>query len=166
MSAQGLSHVDAAGHAHMVDVTAKPATERFALAEGLIRMDAATLDRILADDLPKGDVLAVARVAAVQGAKLTPSLIPLCHSLPLTGLDLSITPLPPDDDGRVGLRVRAGAHTVAGTGVEMEALTAVATCLLTLYDMAKAVDRGMSLEGIQLVEKRGGRSGVWRRPGA
>ena len=166
MSSPGLSHVDAAGRANMVDVTQKAVTERYALAEGEIRMLPETLALIIEDKLPKGDVLAVARVAAVQGAKLTSTLIPLCHGLPLTGLDLNIEPLPVDAQGRAGLRVRAGAHTVAGTGVEMEALTAVGTCLLTLYDMAKAVDRAMSIEGIRLLEKRGGRSGVWRRPEA
>lgn len=166
MSEAGLSHVDAAGRANMVDVTQKPATDRYALAEGLIRMLPQTLDRIIEGDLPKGDVLAVARVAGVQGAKLTSTLIPLCHGLPLTGLDLSIEPLAVDASGRAGLRVQAGARTVAGTGVEMEALTAVGVCLLTVYDMVKAVDRAMTIEGIRLLEKRGGRSGLWRRPDA
>ncbi|MFI0609004.1 MAG: cyclic pyranopterin monophosphate synthase MoaC [Anaerolineae bacterium] len=158
-----LSHLDAEGRAQMVDVTAKPATARYARAAGRILMQPATLAQIMAGSLPKGDVLAVARVAAVQGAKLTPQLIPLCHSLPLSGLDVDFQPLAPDADGRAGIEVTAEARTVAGTGVEMEAMTAVAVALLTLYDMAKGVDRAMELEGLRLLEKRGGRSGVWQR---
>ena len=158
-----LSHLDAEGRAQMVDVTAKPATARAARAAGHILMQPATLAQIMAGSLPKGDVLAVARVAAVQGAKLTPQLIPLCHSLPLTGLDVAFLPLEPGADGRAGIEVTAHAQTLAGTGVEMEAMTAVVIALLTLYDMAKGVDRAMELGAVRLLEKRGGRSGVWQR---
>lgn len=160
-----LSHVDDDGRAQMVDVTEKPATARYARAAGTIRMRPETLALIMAGALPKGDVLAVARVAAVQGAKLTSQLIPLCHGLPLTGLDLAFRALEPASggDGSAGIEVTAEARTVAATGVEMEALTAVTIALLTLYDMAKGVDRGMALQDVRLLEKRGGRSGVWQR---
>lgn len=160
-----LSHVDADGRAQMVDVTEKPVTARYARAAGSIRMRPETLALIMAGALPKGDVLAVARVAAVQGAKLTSQLIPLCHGLPLTGLDVAFRPLEPaaGGDGSAGIEVTAEARTVAATGVEMEALTAVTVALLTLYDMAKGVDRAMALQGVRLLEKRGGRSGVWQR---
>lgn len=164
-SAEGprLSHLDAEGRARMVDVTDKAPSARSARAAGRIRMRPETLEQVMAGTLPKGDVLAVARVAAVQGAKLTPQLIPLCHGIPLTALEVDFQPLAPGPDGRAGIEVTAEARTVSVTGVEMEALTAVTLALLTLYDMAKGVDRAMELEAVRLLEKRGGRSGVWQR---
>jgi cyclic pyranopterin phosphate synthase len=159
--AAGLTHLDAAGRASMVDVGAKPASEREAVAVGWIRMHPSTLERIRDGALPKGDVAAVARIAGIQAAKQTAALVPLCHPLPLTfvGVEVEL------DEARPGVRVRATVRTRGVTGVEMEALTAVSVALLTVYDMAKAVDRGMLIEGVGLVEKKGGTSGDWRRPG-
>ena len=156
-----LSHFDAHGQAHMVGVGDKAVTRRQAVAEGRIRMAAATLARIRAGEVGKGDVLGVARVAGIQGAKQTGALIPLCHPLPLTGVGLDLA----EEDDPPAIRVTATAETEGRTGVEMEALTAVSTALLTLYDMCKAMDRGMVLEGVRLLEKSGGRSGHWVRPG-
>jgi len=154
-----LSHLNASGEAHMVDVGAKPVTERRAVAEGVIRMQAETLQLILAGGHKKGDVLAVARVAAIMAAKKTAELIPLCHPLPIASVDIELTP-----DERANLiRARAIVTTVAQTGVEMEALVAVEIALLTIYDMCKAVDRGMTITDTGLVAKSGGRSGDWRR---
>jgi cyclic pyranopterin monophosphate synthase len=155
-----LSHFDAEGHAHMVDVGAKPETPRFAIAEGWIRMLPATLSTIRSGAHAKGDVLGIARVAGIVGAKRTADLIPLCHPLPLTRVTVDLEP----DDARSGVLCRARAETVGRTGVEMEALTAVQIALLTVYDMCKAVDRGMTITDVRLVEKAGGRSGHWRRP--
>ncbi len=156
-----LTHFDAHGQAHMVDVGAKQATQRVAVAEGRIRMAAETLALIQAGGHAKGDVLGVARIAGIMGAKRTAELVPLCHPLALTSLqvDLSAEPQGP------WVRCRATAQTVGPTGVEMEALCAVQIALLSVYDMCKAVDRGMEIEGVRLVEKRGGRSGHWKRPG-
>jgi cyclic pyranopterin phosphate synthase len=151
--------VDAAGAARMVDVSAKADTERFARATGTIRMRAATLDAIRAHSLGKGDVLTVAKVAGIMAAKRTSELVPLCHPLPLTDVQLTLTL----DDALPGVRVEATTRTTARTGVEMEAITAVSICLVTLYDMAKATDREMVIGDIALVEKSGGRSGEWRR---
>ena len=145
----------------MVDVADRPASNRSALAEGFITMAPATLALVVEGTAPKGDVLAVARVAAIQAAKRTWELIPLCHPLPLAGVRVAITPAA---DGR-GLRLEASARTTASTGVEMEALTAVQVGLLTLYDMLKAVDPAMTIGPVRLLEKRGGRSGDWRHPG-
>lgn len=152
-----LTHFDADGKAHMVDVATKAETRRVARAEGEIRMLPATLTMILAGDAKKGDVLGVARIAAIQGAKRTADLIPLCHPIPLTRVAVDFEPDP------AGSRVlcRATAETVGRTGVEMEALTAVQVGLLTIYDMCKAVDRGMVIERVRLVEKLGGKSGHW-----
>lgn len=150
-----LSHVDASGRARMVDVTAKPETERMARARGEIRMQAATLAAIRENQAPKGDVLGVARVAGVLAAKRTAELVPLCHSLPLTDVDVAFEL----DDTLPGARAEAIARTVGRTGVEMEALVAVSVALITVYDMAKAIDKTMVIGGIELVEKRGGRSG-------
>lgn len=150
-----LSHVDASGRARMVDVTAKPETERMARARGEIRMQAATLAAIRENQAPKGDVLGVARVAGVLAAKRTPELVPLCHSLPLTDVDVAFEL----DDALPGVRAEAIARTVSRTGVEMEAIVAVSVALITVYDMAKAIDKTMVLGGIELVEKRGGKSG-------
>ena len=154
-----LTHVDADGAARMVDVSAKPDTARMARAAGSIRMARATLAAIVANDVKKGDVLGVARLAGIMAAKRTADLIPLCHPLPLTDVSVELTP----DDTLPGLRVEAIARTVGKTGVEMEALTAVSVTLLTIYDMAKAIDRGMVIEDISLIEKLGGASGRYAR---
>ena len=153
-----LTHIDAAGQARMVDVTAKPDADRVAVAEGAVVMRAETLALIRAGDMKKGDVLGVARIAGIMAAKRTHELIPLCHPLALTGVEVEIEP----DDALPGLRVRARARVKGATGVEMEALTAVSVACLTIYDMAKAVDRGMRIEGVRLIEKFGGKSGHWR----
>lgn len=153
-----LTHVGPDGEARMVDVSAKEETTRVARAAGEIRMSAATLEAIRANAVAKGDVLAVAKVAGVMAAKRTAELIPLCHPLPLTDVDVRITP----DDALPGLRVEAVARTVGRTGVEMEALTAVSVTLLTIYDMAKSLEKRMSMGSIRLLEKSGGRSGLWR----
>jgi cyclic pyranopterin phosphate synthase len=144
----------------MVDVSVKPVTAREAVAEGFVRMRAATLAQIAAGTLPKGDVLAVARIAGIMAAKRTPELVPLCHPLPITSVEVELTAEPR------GVRIRSRVTVDGRTGVEMEALTAVAVAALTLYDMCKAVDRGMTIDGLALVEKRGGRSGTWIRPRA
>ena len=153
-----LSHLNAHGEARMVDVSSKPVTLRRAVASAEVRLSPATLKMISAGTMPKGDVFAAARIAGIAAAKRTSDLIPLCHPLPIEAVDLRVEPLPPD-------RLRIVAETVirARTGVEMEALTAAAVAALTLYDMCKAVDRGMTIGPIQLEEKSGGRSGTWRR---
>ena len=153
-----LSHVDHRGEARMVDVGAKAATARRARAEGRIRMSAAALTAIRTSALKKGDVLAVARVAGITAAKRTAELIPLCHPLPLTDVRVELAL----DAAIPGVRAEATVSTVAQTGVEMEALTAVSVALLTVYDMAKSVDKGMLIEGVRLLEKTGGKSGDWR----
>jgi cyclic pyranopterin phosphate synthase len=153
-----LSHVDARGGARMVDVGAKPATERFAAAEGAVRMSAAACALVAGNAAAKGDVLGVARVAGLMAAKRAAELIPLCHPVALTHAEVELSV----DAALPGVRVRATARTVAGTGVEMEALTAATVALLTVYDMVKAADRGMEILGVRVVEKRGGRSGAWR----
>jgi cyclic pyranopterin phosphate synthase len=152
-----LSHLTAAGDAHMVDVSEKPVTVRVAVAEGRVRMRAETLDLIIQGNARKGDVLGTARLAGIMGAKKTPELIPLCHPLPLSQIALDLTP----DPQLPGIRVTARVKTDGRTGVEMEALTAVTIACLTIYDMAKAVDRGMWIEAVRLLEKAGGRSGHW-----
>jgi cyclic pyranopterin phosphate synthase len=144
----------------MVDVSAKPVTRREAVAEGCVRMLPDTVRRIADGTMPKGDVLAVARVAGILAAKRTPELVPLCHPLPLTSVEVELTP------EANGVRIRSRVAVDGRTGVEMEALTAVAVAALTLYDMCKAVDRGMMIDAVALVEKRGGRSGTWVRPRA
>lgn len=150
-----LTHLDEQGHAHMVDVGAKETTRREAVARATVQMQPATLRLILAGELPKGDVLAVARVAGIMAAKRTPDLVPLCHSLMLTHVSLDLTP----DQAHSALRLEATVRTSGQTGVEMEALTAVSVAALTVYDMCKAVDRGMRITDIRLAQKRGGRSG-------
>jgi cyclic pyranopterin phosphate synthase len=154
-----LTHLDAEGRARMVDVGAKPETARTARAEGSISMAAETLDAITRNTVAKGDVIATARIAGVMAAKRTPDLIPLCHPISLTDAGVDIEA----DRSLPGLRVRAWASTTGRTGVEMEALTAVSVALLTIYDMAKAIDRGMEIGSVRLTEKRGGRSGDWER---
>lgn len=151
----GLSHVGPGGEARMVDVSAKPETARRATAQGSIRMNPATLDAIRRNQIRKGDVLAVARIAGILGGKRTAELIPLCHPLSLHDLQLNIEP----DESLPGLRAEATAATSGKTGVEMEAITAVAIALVTIYDMAKGIDRGMIIGDISLVAKSGGQSG-------
>jgi len=154
-----LTHIDAEGRARMVDVGEKPETARTASAEGFIRMTVETLDAIEQNALSKGDALAAARIAGIMAAKRTAELIPLCHPIALTdvGVDMEA------DRSLPGLRVTAWASTRGRTGVEMEALAAVTVALLTIYDMAKALDRGMEISGVRVTEKRGGRSGDWKR---
>ena len=151
----GLTHFDAQGQAHMVDVSAKAATHRVAVAEGWIRMLPSTLQLIEHGEAKKGDVIGIARVAAIQAAKRTSELIPLCHPLPLTRVAVAFE----IDPSLSRIACRATAETVGPTGVEMEALTAVQIGLLTIYDMCKAVDRGMVIDGVRVLEKHGGKSG-------
>jgi cyclic pyranopterin monophosphate synthase len=159
-----LNHFSASGRARMVDVSEKSITQRVALASGVLRMQPATMQRIQAGKVAKGDVLTVADVAAVMAAKRTADLIPMCHSLPLTGVEIVFREIAQEDaQGCVGLAVFATVRCVGQTGVEMEALCAVSTALLTVYDMCKAMDKGMRIELIQLEEKRGGKTGVWQR---
>jgi cyclic pyranopterin phosphate synthase len=159
MNSGELSHVDASGTARMVDVSGKAETARIAEATGVIRMRPATFELIQRQALPKGDVLTVARIAGIQAAKRTSDLIPLCHPLALRGVDIALEL----DATLPGIRASAQIRTVGPTGVEMEALAAVSVALLTVYDMAKAVDRDMVLTDIQVTSKDGGRSGSWRR---
>jgi cyclic pyranopterin phosphate synthase len=153
-----LTHLDSRGEARMVDVSAKPATERVAVAEGRVVMSPKTLAIVRQGDAKKGDVLGAARIAGIQAAKRTHELIPLCHPLAISQITIDIAP----DAKLPGLTVRARVKVSGKTGVEMEALTAVSVACLTIYDMVKAVERGMRIEGIRLVEKRGGRSGHYR----
>jgi len=155
-----LTHLDASGEAHMVDVSEKPDSKRVAVASGAVVMAAETLRLALAGDAKKGDVFGVARLAGIMAAKKTHELIPLCHPLMLSQVDVEIEP----DHALPGLRVRASATVTGKTGVEMEALTAASVACLTIYDMLKAADRAMRIEAVQLVEKHGGKSGDWRRP--
>ena len=154
-----LSHVAPDGSARMVDVGAKPDTARLARATGSIRMDRATLDAIVRNQLRKGDVLGVARLAGIMAAKRTADLIPLCHPIALTDISVTLTP----DESLPGVRVETVARTVGRTGVEMEALTAASVALLTIYDMAKALDRAMTIGDISLAEKTGGAGGDYAR---
>jgi cyclic pyranopterin phosphate synthase len=155
MPRKRLSHIDRTGRARMVDVSAKQDTKREAIARGSIRMQPATLALIQSGGLTKGDVIAVARLAGIMAAKRTHELIPLCHPLPLTHIDVKISA----DKKESALQIEATVRTTAKTGVEMEALTAVAVAALTVYDMCKAVDRGMRIEAVRLARKRGGKSG-------
>ena len=156
-AASPLTHFDAQGQAHMVDVAAKAATHRVAVATGRIRMQPATLALIAQGSARKGDVIAVARIAAIQGAKRTAELIPLCHPIALTRVAAEFAL----DEALPGVHCTVTAETVGATGVEMEALTAVQVGLATVYDMCKAADRGMVIEDVRLLEKRGGKSGTW-----
>src|SRR6185503_12323756 len=160
--AKTLTHIGRRGEARMVDVSAKAATTRVAIAEGRVVMARATLDLVLQGDAKKGDVLGAARLAGIMAAKRTHELIPLCHPLALTKVEVDIAP----DRRLPGLIVRATCKLKGQTGVEMEALTAVSVACLTIYDMVKAVERAMRIEGIHLVEKRGGKSGTYRAKGA
>ena len=152
-----LTHFDATGQAHMVDVSAKPETAREAVAEALVLMQRGTL-ALAQGGAAKGDVLGVARLAGIMGAKQTAALIPLCHPLPITRVAVDLVP----DDALPGIRIRATVRTAGQTGVEMEALTAASVAALTVYDMLKAAEKGMRIEGIRLVSKTGGKSGDWR----
>jgi cyclic pyranopterin monophosphate synthase len=153
-----LTHLGARGEARMVDVSAKAATERVAVAEGRVTMRAETLDLVLTGNAKKGDVLGVARIAGIMAAKKTHELIPLCHPLAVSKVEIDIEP----DRALPGLTVRATVKVTGQTGVEMEALTAVSVACLTIYDMVKSVERGMRIEGIRVLEKRGGKSGTYR----
>ena len=157
-----LTHFDAQGQAHMVDVGAKPATHRVAVATGRIEMQAATLALIESGSANKGDVLGIARVAAIMAAKKTSELVPLCHPLALSRVAIEFEAVGADQPGAPAIACSATVETTGPTGVEMEALTAVQVALLTIYDMCKAVDRGMVMTGVRLLEKRGGKSGHYR----
>ena len=154
-----LTHLDASGRARMVDVGAKPSTDRRAVAQAIVRMTADTAARVAAGDAPKGDVIGVARIAGIQAAKRTSELIPLCHPLPLSfvGVEGSV------DAGVGTITLTAEARTTGPTGVEMEALTAASVAALTVYDMVKGIERGARIESVMLLEKSGGKSGEWRR---
>src|SRR5213594_4446287 len=159
-----FTHFNESGRARMVDVSAKGSTERVATAEGRVLMAPETLEKIQRGKIAKGDVLAVAQVAGVMGAKRTPDLIPMCHPLLLTSVDVSFKEEPqPDRQGRCSITITATVKTTGQTGVEMEAMTAVSVAALTIYDMCKAVDRGMVFTDICLLEKAGGKSGTYRR---
>jgi len=155
--AEGLSHLNERGDAHMVDVGEKTPTERLAVAEALVSMAPAVRDRLFAGDLPKGDALAVARVAGIMAAKQTPRLVPLCHPIPIDGVEVEI------DRIDTGARVVVKTTTTAKTGIEMEAITAAAIAAVTLYDMVKGIDRGVEIGPIRLLHKSGGKSGTWDR---
>ena len=154
-----LSHIDEKGKARMVDVTAKEATVREAVAEGMVRMDPSTLRLIESGGMPKGDVFAVARIAGIMAAKRTGGLIPLCHPLPLTGIDIQFA----CNVMKGEIAIRATVKTVGKTGVEMEAMTAVSVASLTIYDMCKAADKSITLTDIKLLSKKGGKSGTFIR---
>lgn len=157
MSDSPLTHFDADGQAHMVDVSGKAVTDRVALAEGYVRMTAETLALVTSGTAKKGDVLGIARLAGIMGAKKTSDLIPLCHPLPITKVALELEPQP----DLPGVRITATVKTGGQTGVEMEALTAVSTACLTVYDMLKAAEKGMEITGIRLLRKEGGKSGIY-----
>jgi cyclic pyranopterin monophosphate synthase len=158
MAGRKLTHIDQGGAARMVDVSDKAATERVAVAEGRVHMSKATLGLVLSGNAKKGDVLGAARIAGIMAAKKTHDLIPLCHLLPITRVEIDIAP----DAAAPGLVVRATVKVTGQTGVEMEALTAVSVACLTVYDMIKAVERGAVIDAIRLIEKRGGKSGHYR----
>ena len=160
MSERSLTHLDESGLPRMVDVSDKAVTRRVAVAEGVIRMQAATLQAIVAEEVPKGNVLTIAQIAGITGAKRTADLVPLCHPLPITAVQMTLEP----DVALPGIRVEAEVRVDGRTGVEMEALTAVSVALLTIYDMCKALDRGMEIGGVRLLRKEGGRSGSWSAP--
>jgi len=159
-----LTHFSESGRARMVDVSEKSTTQRVAIASGILRMQPTTLERIRAGGISKGDVLTVADVGAVMAAKHTPDIIPMCHSIALSGVDVVFSEIIElDAQGCVGIKAVVTATCVGQTGVEMEAFCAANVALLTIYDMCKAIDRGMRIECVQLEEKRGGKSGVWKR---
>lgn len=152
-----FTHLNEAGEVHMVDVGGKEVSDRVAVAEGFVAMSPELATRFVSGDLPKGDAAAVARVAGITGAKKTADLIPLCHPIPVTGVEVTLEP------GGHGVKITATVSTRGQTGVEMEALTAVAIAALTIYDMVKSVERGVVIESVRLLEKTGGRSGEWVR---
>jgi len=160
MAHERLTHLDEHGSAHMVDVGDKPVTHRVATAEAVVRMKPETLAMIVEGSAPKGDVFAVARIAGIQAAKRTADLIPLCHPLPIMKVSVELEP------ADAAVRITATCTTDGKTGIEMEALTAAAVAALALYDMCKAVDRGMEITDVRLLEKAGGASGTWTRDGA
>ena len=157
MSDPELTHLNQRGEAHMVDIGDKDETDRVAVAEGLVRMTPELVSRVFEGDLPKGDAAAIARVAGITGAKRTPDLIPLCHPIPLSGVEVYLEPVGD------AVRIVATVSTRSRTGVEMEAMTAVSVTALTIYDMVKSVERGVTIERVRLLEKTGGRSGRWQR---
>jgi len=157
MSDQEFTHLNEAGEVHMVDVSGKEITDRVAVAEGLVVMSPDLATRFFSGDLPKGDAAAVARVAGIAGAKRTADLIPLCHPIPLTGAEVTL-----ESVGH-GVRITATVSTTGQTGVEMEAMMAVSTAALTIYDMIKGAERGVTIEFVRLLRKTGGRSGEWHR---
>jgi len=156
-----LTHFNTDGEVHMVDISDKAITDRTAVTEGYIEMESSTLDRVLAGDNKKGDVLGIARIAGIMASKKTADLIPLCHPLPITHVDIKLTP--DTDNNRI--HCVTTVTTSGKTGVEMEALNATQVALLTIYDMCKAVDRGMTIQGVCLLEKQGGKSGHWVKEG-
>lgn len=158
MTERDLTHLNEAGEVHMVDVGDKPVTRRTAIAEAVVVMPADLVDRFFSGDLPKGDAAAVARVAGITGAKKTAELIPLCHPIALDAVEISLAP------GGHGVVITATVSTTGQTGVEMEAMTAVSTAALTIYDMVKGVERGVTIESVRLRKKEGGRTGTWERP--
>lgn len=160
-----LTHVDGKGNVRMVDVSAKPDTERIAIAEGSIFMKPETLDLIVTGQAAKGDVLACARVAGIMAAKKTSEMIPMCHPLSITKAKIECEVIEPGsrEDGRCGVRILSTCGVTGKTGIEMEALTAASIACLTIYDMCKAVDRGMEIDDIRLLRKDGGKSGLWER---
>ncbi len=158
MSDSELTHLNPAGQVRMVDVGEKAVTRRTAVAEGLVRMSPDLVERFFQGGLPKGDAAAVARVAGIMGAKKTAELIPLCHPIPLTAVDISL------ERGGHGVEITATVSTTGQTGVEMEAMTAVSSTALTIYDMVKSVERGVTIESVRLRMKEGGRTGRWERP--
>ncbi|MFC8597584.1 cyclic pyranopterin monophosphate synthase MoaC [Isoptericola sp. NPDC057191] len=160
---QGLSHYRADGAAHMVDVSAKDVTRREATATAVLRTRPDVVARIATGDLPKGEAIATARIAGILGAKRTPDLVPLCHPLPISGVEIDVVPTA---DGSGAVEIAATVRTTGRTGVEMEALTAVTVAGLTLYDMIKAVDKAAVLTDVQVVAKSGGKSGDWTRAAA
>ena len=158
-SSDRLTHLDDAGRAHIVDVSEKAVTAREATARACVRMEAATLEAIVGGEMPKGDVLAVARISGIQAAKKCSELIPLCHPLPLSSVKIDLVP----DEDLPGVQIEATCKVTGQTGVEMEALTAASIAALTLYDMCKAIDLGMTIENTHLTYKSGGVSGEWQR---
>ena len=158
-SSDRLTHLDDAGQAHIVDVSEKAVTAREATASACVRMESATLEAIVGGEVPKGDVFAVARISGIQAAKKCSELIPLCHPLPLSSVKIDLVP----DEDLPGVQIEATCKVTGQTGVEMEALTAASIAALTLYDMCKAMDRGMTIENTQLTHKSGGVSGGWQR---
>lgn len=159
MADRELTHLNAEGEVHMVDVGDKPQTRRVAVAEGVVAMPPELVEKFFAGDLPKGDAAAVARVAGILGAKKTSELIPLCHPIALDSVEISLS------RAGHGVVITASVSTTGPTGVEMEALTAVSTAALTIYDMVKSIERGVTIESVRLLRKEGGRSGTWESPG-